>query len=76
MVAPVEHGDEEVERVVKLMNDLARPFFVLRAAHGLINANTTSVLPGAASQSKGARTRQRIAMTEIIEIIDKYVREE
>lgn len=76
MVAPVGPSDEEIERVVQLMGDLARPIFVLRAARGLLKANTTSTCKEAESQSKGARTRQRNAAAQIIEMIDAYVREE
>jgi hypothetical protein len=76
VVAPVDPDEEEIERVAQLMDDLARPIFVLRAARGLLSANATSTLPGADGQSRGARTRQRNAAAQIIELIDAYVREE
>lgn len=76
MVAPVDPRDEEAERVIRLMNDLARPFFVLRAADGLLKANAQQKTKEAASQSLGARRRLYKAVEEIVDLIDEYVREE
>ena len=76
MVASVDPRDEEAERVIHLMNDLARPFFILRAADGLLRANARQDTKEAASQSLGARKRLHRATEEVIKLIDEYVREE
>lgn len=76
MVAPVECSDEEIERIVQLVDDLARPIFVLKAARGLLRANALSGTQESAGQCRGARTRERNAAAQIADIIDQYIREE
>jgi len=76
VVASIGHEDEEVERVVRLMDALARPFFVLRAAQGLLASKPTWDTTADIARRRGAAARRERAVTEITEIINKYVREE
>lgn len=76
MVASVDCNDEEIERIHKLVDDLARPIFVLKAARGLLRANAQSGTQESTGQSRGAHTRQRNAAAQIVDIIDQYILEE
>lgn len=73
MVAAV--GDGEVERIVQLMDDLARPFFVLRAAQGLLAAAAIPNSVPDIGRRRGAAARRDQAIADVKRIIDQFERE-